>query len=102
MEIKFLFTCLLIGAAACSGAPPPPAINPFLVFQDNSDPDVNHIYAMPCRPKTPTDFTVRCFESESVPVNKLFVGYFMISKEEIAEWRSWGKDIKDNYECKRK
>lgn len=101
MGIKFLIAILFLGTA-CSGTPEPPEINPYAIFQDQSDPDENHIYAMPCRVSDPKQFTFKCKMSDSVPVNKLFKGYFMVSSQEIQSWRAWGKDLAANYECKKK
>lgn len=101
MENKFLIAVLFL-ATACSGTPEPPQINPFAIVRDPADENVNHLNAAPCRMTDPKEFAFKCKLSDSSPLNRVFLGYIMISPQEFQYLRAWGKDIVENYECKKK
>lgn len=97
MVTKIYLLVILVMVSACSNLPEPPDITPYAIFEE-----AGQLYAMPCRVTDKADFTFKCASTESVPVNRLFKGYFMVAPIEVAGWRRWGKDIYQNYDCKKK
>jgi hypothetical protein len=95
--VKISSLSLLI-LTACSGLPNPPKFEPWVTFND----EAGYMYVMPCKIEDPKNYTFKCREDESSPLNKVFSGYFMVPASEVAAWRSWVKDVQKNYECKKK
>lgn len=97
MGIKLYLFAILALCISCSNLPEPPALNPYAIFEEN-----NELWVMPCRVGDPKEFTFKCSPSQAELLTKSFKGFLMIDAKEIQSWRRWGKDIYQNYECKKK
>jgi hypothetical protein len=90
-----VFAFMMASLMACGGLPKPPAVNPW-VLQERK------LTVIPCNMTDPKNFRFSCDGTKSEMLNPAFDGYFMVSPREIQAWRAWGKDISQNYECKKK
>lgn len=80
---------------ACGGLPNPPEINPW-VLQERK------LRVIPCELVDAKNFKFSCYATKSEMLTPKFDGYFMVDPREIQAWRAWGKDISQNYSCKKK
>ncbi len=96
MGAKILFSIFIL-CAGCTELPSTPQLNPFVIFEEQ-----NYLYVMPCKVTNTSDFTFKCSQVESSPLNKLFKGWVLVEPGEVQAWRRWSKDIVENYECKKK